>query len=65
MISDAAGKTHLTVHYKHKAVKVTLEFPKQSDLKFGQEFLFRLKMLYLGKMGIHTMQKEKENMDCE
>lgn len=56
MVSDTDGKVCLTMRCGNKMVKVTLEFPEQSDLTNEQEFVSRLKMLYLGK---------KENMDYE
>ena len=56
MVSDTDGKVCLSIRHGNKRVKVMMEFPKQPDLKDRQEFLSRLKMLYLGK---------KERMGCE
>lgn len=39
-----------TTTHKNKKVNVTLEFPKQTDQKAEQEFIFRLKELYLEKI---------------
>lgn len=41
--------SYITTH-KNKQVHVTLEFPKQSNQKAEQEFIFRLKELYLEKI---------------
>ena len=39
-----------TTTHKNKKVNVTLEFPKQTDRKAEQEFIARLKELYLEKV---------------
>lgn len=39
-----------TTRHKNKKVNVTLEFPKQTDRKAEQEFIARLKELYLEKV---------------
>lgn len=41
--------SYITTH-KNKKVNVTIEFPKQTDWKAEQEFIFRLKELYLEKV---------------
>ena len=39
-----------TTTHKNKKVNVTLEFPKQTDRKAEQEFIARVKELYLEKV---------------
>lgn len=39
-----------TTTHKNKKVNVTIEFPKQTDQKEEQEFITRLKELYLEKI---------------
>ena len=39
-----------TTTYRNKQVNVIVEFPKQTDQKAEQEFIFRLKELYLEKI---------------
>lgn len=47
-----------TIPYKNKSVKVTVEFPAQSDLKACQELTDRLKAMYLEKMCGNEMNHE-------
>lgn len=47
-----------TISYKNKSVKVTVEFPAQSDLKACQELTDRLKAMYLEKMCGNEMNHE-------
>lgn len=51
MVSETECKTQIsTIPYKDKLVKVTVEFPEQSDLKACQELTGRLKAMYLEKI---------------
>lgn len=51
MISETGCKTRIsTIPYKDKLVKVTVEFPEQSDFKAFQELTGRLKAMYLEKI---------------
>jgi len=43
--------------HKNKEVKVTVEFPKQSSPKAEQEFVCRLKEIYLEKVKIGSMHE--------
>ena len=58
MVSNAENKICQSVKYQNKQVQVTLEFPEQSDPKAEQEFVSRLKTIYLEKIKIGAMQKE-------
>lgn len=40
----------LSMKYQNRQVKVTLEFPGQPDQKAEQEFISRLKAIYLEKI---------------
>lgn len=51
MVSETGYKTWIsTISYKDKFVKVTVEFPEQSDIKARQELTGRLKAMYLEKI---------------
>ena len=39
-----------TTTHKNKQVNITIDFPKQTDQKAEQEFIVRLKELYLEKV---------------
>ena len=58
MVSNAENKICQSVKYQNKQVQVTLEFPEQSDQKAEQEFVSRLKTMYLENIKIGAMQKE-------
>lgn len=47
MVSDTDNKAHVTAWYGNKPVKVTLEFPEKSNVRAEQEFIERLKAIYL------------------
>lgn len=48
-----------TTTYKNSNIKVTLEFPETTDSKAEQEFISRLKEIYLRKIEIGAMQAEE------
>lgn len=48
------------VDYRKKEIKVTLEFPKNTAEQAEQEFISRLKEIYLKKIKVLSMQ-EKES----
>lgn len=48
------------VDYRKKEIKVTLEFPQNTDEQAEQEFISRLKEIYLRKIKFLSMQ-EKES----
>ena len=50
--------------HKNKEVKVTVEFPEQSNPKAEQEFVCRLKEIYLEKVKIGSMQGKKSALSC-
>ena len=50
MVLSTENKMCLSLRRQDRQVKVTLEFPEQSDLKAEQEFISRLKALYLEKI---------------
>ena len=50
--------------HKNKEVKVTVEFPEQSDLVAEREFKGRLKEIYLEKVRLGTMQGKESALSC-
>lgn len=54
--------TKFAAFYKNKEIKVAAEFPVQSDRKAEQEFIDRLKEIYLGKIDLESLQSEKETL---
>lgn len=57
MVSQTDNKVCLSLMHQSKQVKVTLTFPKRSDQKAEQEFINRLKAVYLEKVENGAMQK--------
>lgn len=53
--------------YKHnnKEVKVTVEFPEQSNPQADSEFTRRLKEIYLEKVKNGSMQGEESALSCQ
>ena len=47
-----------TYQYKNQNINVTLEFPTQTDSKAKQEFVARLKEIYLRKIEMESMQEK-------
>lgn len=58
MVSNVENKICQSVKYQNKQVQVTLEFPEQSDQQAEQEFIVRLKEIYLRKIENGAIQKE-------
>ncbi len=58
MVSPTDYKVCLSMTHRNKTTNVILEFPEQSDQKAEQEFIARLKEIYLKKMENGAMQKE-------
>ena len=52
-------------NYKNKEIKVTVEFPKQSDMVAEQEFKSRLKEIYLEKIRLGAMQISESALTCQ
>lgn len=50
MVPDTENKMCLSFKCQDRQVRVTLEFPEQSDLKAEQEFISSLKAVYLEKI---------------
>lgn len=50
MVPNTVNKVFLSMKYQNRQIKVILEFPEQSDPKVEQEFISRLKAIYLEKM---------------
>lgn len=50
--------------HKNKEVKVTVEFPVQSNPKAEQEFTSRLKEIYLEKVKNGSMQGKESALPC-
>ena len=48
----------------NQKVVVTLEFPKQSDKKAEQEFIGRLKEIYLKKVKVLSIQEKDSALHC-
>lgn len=57
MVSQTDNKVCLSLVHQSKQVKVTLTFPERSDQKAEQEFINRLKAVYLEKVENGAMQK--------
>ena len=51
--------------HNNKEVKVTVEFPEQSDLGAEQEFKSRLKEVYLEKVKLGSMQGKESALPCK
>ncbi len=58
MVSPTDYKVCLSMTHRNKQIQVILEFPEQSDQKAEQEFIARLKEIYLKKIKNGAMQKE-------
>ncbi len=58
MVSSTDYKVCLSMTHRNKQIQVTLEFPEQTDQKAEQEFIARLKEIYLKKVENRAMQKE-------
>jgi len=58
MVSPTDYKVCLSMTHQNKQIQVILEFPEQSDQKAEQEFIARLKEIYLKKIENRAMQKE-------
>ena len=65
MVMEADNRTCFTMPHGNRRINVTLEFPVQSDEEAEQEFISRLKMLYLEKNDIYAEQKGKEGTSFE
>lgn len=50
MVFQSDNKVSLSLTHQNRQVMVTLEFPEQSDRKAEQEFISRLKAVYLEKI---------------
>ena len=51
----------IVLKHQNKEVKVTVEFPIQSDKVAEQEFIGRLKEMYLRKIGIEDRQGDNSS----
>ena len=51
--------------HKNQEVKVTVEFPEQSNPQAEQEFKSRLKEIYLEKVKLGSMQGKESALPCE
>lgn len=51
--------------HKNKEVKVTVEFPEQSNPQADSEFTRRLKEIYLEKVKNGSMQGEESALSCQ
>lgn len=51
--------------HKNKEVKVTVEFPEQSNPRDEQEFKSRLKEIYLEKIKLGSMQGNESALSCQ
>lgn len=51
------NKTVYSLTYQNRQVQVTLAFPEQTDTKAEQDFVSRLKMIYLEKIKTGAWQK--------
>ena len=58
MVYKTSNKVYLSSVYQNKQSKITLEFPEQLDTKAEQEFIDKLKNIYLKKIENGTMQEE-------
>lgn len=54
----AENKIVCSLTYQNRQVQVTLAFPEQTDTKAEQDFVGRLKMLYLEKFKAGACQKK-------
>lgn len=50
MVFGAENKIRYSLKYQNRQVQVTLTFPEQTDTKAEQEFVSRLKTIYLEKI---------------
>lgn len=50
--------------HKNKTVKVTVEFPEESDPEAEQEFISRFKGIYLEKVKNRFMQEKESALPC-
>ena len=57
MVPQTDNKVCLSLTHQSKQIKVTLTFPERSDQKAEQEFINRLKAVYLEKVENRAMQK--------
>lgn len=57
MALDAENKIVYSLTYQNRQVQVTLTFPEQTDTKAEQEFVGRLKTIYLEKIKTGAWQK--------
>lgn len=57
MVFGAENKIGCSLTYQNRQVQVTLTFPEQTDTKAEQEFVSRLKMIYLEKIKAGAWQK--------
>lgn len=58
MIVGAENKIGCSLTYQNRPVQVTLVFPEQTDTKAEQEFVGRLKTIYLEKIKTGACQKK-------
>lgn len=58
MFSHADSKVCLSMTHRNRKINVILEFPEQSDQKAEQEFIARLKEIYLKKFENRAVQKK-------
>lgn len=54
----AENKIVCSLTYQNRQVQVTLAFPEQTDTKAEQDFVSRLKMIYLEKIKTGACQKK-------
>lgn len=59
MVQYTQNSTMFTTMYRGKTVKVILEFPKQPDKEAEQEFISRLKEIYLSKIMMSARSMEE------
>lgn len=57
MVFGVENKIRYSLKYQNRQVQVTLTFPEQTDTKAEQEFVSRLKMIYLEKIKTGAWQK--------
>ena len=58
MVFGAEKKIGCSLTYQNRQVQITLAFPEQTDTKAEQDFVSRLKMVYLEKIKTGACQKE-------
>ena len=51
--------------YEKKTIKLHLEFPKQSDKNAEQEFIERLKEIYLKKLDLESVQSKNPEVQSQ